>query len=187
SQITAEPTASGAPEELDETDTATDGQAADLDRDAERRRRRRGRRGGRRNRRERESEGLPDAATATERQQEATGHFDVDSAVNVGPSSPQPESEQQPHLAAAPHVPAEPTSPRSPSSFAESTSSEPVRRRSTVREPAPVSLHHDTTGLLGPVSGHAPAEPVVSDTENEESGVDKPRRSGWWSKRLKGL
>jgi ribonuclease E len=61
---------------------------------------------------------------------------------------------------------------------------EPQRRRSTVREPAPATL---TGEAAAPAIAHPaePPQPVVSGpTESEDS--DRPRRSGWWSKRALG-
>jgi ribonuclease E len=70
--------------------------------------------------------------------------------------------------------------------------SEPPRRRSTVREPAPQALRDDA--LRDDTSSPAPSftppsvpsvEPVVSSpAESDDS--DRPRRSGWWSKRVLG-
>jgi hypothetical protein len=63
--------------------------------------------------------------------------------------------------------------------------SEAARRRSTIREPAP------TAG--GEVSGNDPAapvasqapEPVITET-GEASEGERPRRTGWWSRRFAG-
>ncbi len=184
SPATVEQTASGEEDEPDETDKLGDAQAADLDDDSERRRRRRGRRGGRRNRRERESEGLSVAVTTAEPEQEATEELDIHHSANVAPSS-NTEREQQPHVVTAAHaeVAANPEPPGP--TFAENTPAETVRRRSTVREAAPTSLRHDTNGPGVSVPVQAPPEPAVSSPEDNDSS-DKPRRSGWWSKQLKG-
>jgi ribonuclease E len=60
------------------------------------------------------------------------------------------------------------------------------RRGSTVREPAPTSF-----GFSGEISAPMPAAPVEpeqpapsSSTESEDS--TRPRRAGWWSKRMLG-
>jgi ribonuclease E len=64
--------------------------------------------------------------------------------------------------------------------------SEPPRRRSTVREPAPVAsrgeAHQPAPELAPPPSA---TEPVVTSPAESESS-DRPRRSGWWSKRVLG-
>jgi ribonuclease E len=69
---------------------------------------------------------------------------------------------------------------------AEAALSESPRRRSTVREPVANALHHDESFPAPSFASPAPAvEPVVSSsTENESS--DRPRRSGWWSRRVLG-
>jgi ribonuclease E len=66
------------------------------------------------------------------------------------------------------------------------TPSESARRRSTVREPA------FATGSEAPDNGPPSlgsaavgSEPVVS-TPEESKTDERPRRSGWWSKRLLG-
>jgi ribonuclease E len=66
----------------------------------------------------------------------------------------------------------------------EAAAPEPGRRRSTVREPAPMVFSGEA---MAPVP-HNPVEapqPIVSGpAESEDS--DRPRRSGWWSKRVLG-
>jgi ribonuclease E len=64
---------------------------------------------------------------------------------------------------------------------------EPPRRRSTVREPAPIFGGH------GAENGH-PVQPPAAAIEVESAGAiagegedaNKPRRTGWWAKRLLG-
>ena len=58
---------------------------------------------------------------------------------------------------------------------------EPPRRRSTIREPAPIA----TAGAPppAPVPTSPPPAPIVSSTASEETG--QPKR-GWWAKRLLG-
>jgi ribonuclease E len=69
---------------------------------------------------------------------------------------------------------------------AEAAVPEPPRRRSTVRESVTHVLHHDE-GVPAPsfTSPAAAVEPVVSSSTENESG-DRPRRSGWWSRRVLG-
>jgi ribonuclease E len=71
-------------------------------------------------------------------------------------------------------------------SLTATTASEPPRRRSTVREPALATSDNETSETT---SSHARspalAEPAVSSSAENENG-DRPRRSGWWSKRLIG-
>jgi hypothetical protein len=61
----------------------------------------------------------------------------------------------------------------------------PPRRRSTVREPAPVGAGGEPN--VAPVTSMPPQpvelpQPAVSSTSESES-ADKPRRTGWWSRR----
>src|SRR5262249_34832390 len=61
------------------------------------------------------------------------------------------------------------------------------RRRSTVREPAPISVagEHDAAHDAAVPAPSEPPQPVViSPTDSEEA--DRPRRSGWWSRRVLG-
>jgi len=63
---------------------------------------------------------------------------------------------------------------------------EPVRRRSTVRERAPIGGGEDAlppSQTQQPVS--ATPEPVVTET-SEAAETDRPRRTGWWSRRFAG-
>jgi ribonuclease E len=68
----------------------------------------------------------------------------------------------------------------------EASPSEAARRRSTVREPAPISVGREDSATHEPVA--SPSEPpqpvVISPTEADDS--DRPRRSGWWSRRMLG-
>jgi ribonuclease E len=64
---------------------------------------------------------------------------------------------------------------------------EPVRRRSTVRERAPVGGGGEASAQA-PTQPAAPAsasEPVVIET-NEAAEGDRPRKTGWWSRRFAG-
>jgi ribonuclease E len=62
---------------------------------------------------------------------------------------------------------------------------EAPRRRSTVREPAPIVGGGEATGtpVLPPPS--PPPEPVITEIDSGES-ANRPRRSGWWSRRSAG-
>jgi ribonuclease E len=55
-----------------------------------------------------------------------------------------------------------------------------------VREPAPISVGSERGATHEPVA--SPSEPpqpvVISPTESDDS--DRPRRSGWWSRRVLG-
>jgi ribonuclease E len=153
--------------------------------EGERRRRRRGRRGGRRNRRDRENgetafgpeEGAePEAAFAP--QAPAFGPDEEPSyparAAEVESAAPVPT----PASVTPPVPPAEGELPASP------------RRRSTVREPAPIVGSDWSTDIPAPVppaervseTPSAPAE-AVEEKKPEEGQPERPRRFGWWSRR----
>jgi ribonuclease E len=68
----------------------------------------------------------------------------------------------------------------------ETAAAERSRRRSTVREPVTQVLRDDGPAAAPPAASPMPAaEPVVSSPAENESS-DRPRRSGWWSKRVLG-
>ncbi len=140
-------------------------------RDGERRRRR-GRRGGRRNRHR---------------------NGDGPATHDRGPDAPQDGLEAA-HETSTPSA-AEPelthavadrdTAPRAPVAAEAPAEPETSRRRSTVRERAPVGRGEDTSASA-PVHPTSPAqEPVVTDAGDTADG-DKPRRTGWWSRRFAG-
>jgi ribonuclease E len=168
---------------------------ADAHGDGERRRRRRGRRGGRRNRRGRDGESF--AAEIPSEPELASAVDDLDRPAPIaaaeppeapiaGPEAPaEPRDDAPPPAAAGPQErpPAQIASPAVP----ETTASEPPRRRSTVREPAPQALRDDASS---PAPSFTPppvpsVEPVVSSPAESDDN-DRPRRSGWWSKRVLG-
>jgi ribonuclease E len=67
----------------------------------------------------------------------------------------------------------------------EAHEAEPPRRRSTVREAAPIAFGGDRPAAATPATpAETPAPVVSSPVESEEAG--KPRRSGWWSRKVLG-
>jgi ribonuclease E len=162
--------------------------------EAERRRRRRGRRGGRRNRRGREDGDV--AAAASEIGGAPEGEAQVEPELvravtdfDAKPppvAAPVPEKIPVPEAASAPpedvHRPVAPAQ----ESAAEHPVSELPRRRSSVREPAPFTFAGEATV---PAQASAPSEaqpqPVVRGP-TEDAADDRPRRSGWWSRRALG-
>jgi ribonuclease E len=74
------------------------------------------------------------------------------------------------------------------------TPAEPPRRRSTVREPAPVAFDDGASPLTEsgtPVaSAPVPAAPEPDkqppQAEQPQEDAAKPRRTGWWAKRMLG-
>jgi ribonuclease E len=162
--------------------------------DGERRRRRRGRRGGRRNRRGRDGESF--AAEIPAEPELASAVDDLDRPAPIAAAEPPAASIAGPEARAEPpgdaHPPAE-TRPQEAqsaqiagSAAPETTASEPPRRRSTVREPASQALRDDASSPAPSFTPAAPSvEPVVSSPAESDEG-DRPRRSGWWSKRALG-
>ena len=175
----------------EEVSEAGAGERGEPQRQGEPRRRRRGRRGGRRNRLEREGEAAPashdrgphapqhalttaeelTAPPATEPElKEAVA--DLDAAPTAAPPAPPPSSPELPAVATTPQA-------------ATPASQEPPRRRSTVREPAPISGNQDVS-QPAPAQPPPPApEPVITEL-GESEDTNRPRRSGWWSRRLAG-
>jgi ribonuclease E len=197
------------PDEADEAHDAVNGAAGETageaNGDGERRRRRRGRRGGRRNRRGREGEAplTSDNGEAFEPEHAQPEHaqpkhayadadFDgetepspvVHVPITTGEIAHQSDAAAQddPHKEPAPPDTA-PASRSAASIVTESVPAESPRRRSTVREPAPTKLHEATSPAATFEAATEPPEPVVSSPAESE---DRPRRSGWWSKRALG-
>jgi ribonuclease E len=164
------------------------------------RRRRRGRRGGRRNRRDREGGNFGGQGYDQPREAHARGgnfgdpsgpgeagepYAERPQVADMPEPGPAPRPEATDALAqpvAAPPPPA-PAAPEAPPAAA------PPRRRSTVREPAPIfggasAPLATPTPEPPPPAEPAPA-PVVTSSAADEA-ADKPRRTGWWAKRLLG-
>ncbi|MBN8958657.1 MAG: hypothetical protein J0H17_19135, partial [Rhizobiales bacterium] len=173
--------------------------------DGERRRRRRGRRGGRRNRREHEGEARPAAETQAESGwQDWAEHPQSDDAAPSTAAPPaaetfdaveparEPRHEPTGFEPAAPEPqPARPSPVVTPIETTPEVEQVPVRRRSTIREPAPVvggSFDSAATATAAsppdPVPEIAPA-PTASESEAAPA-ENKPRRAGWWSRKILG-
>jgi ribonuclease E len=200
----------GAGDEGEQAETNADGSpiSADAAGEAERRRRRRGRRGGRRNRRGRDGEApFPGADGAQDSTQDAA-EPDVAAAVADldGVSSAEPPAQryeapahrdvQQPPVHQPPHEQTSFPSAAEPVAVHEhasaETPTEQPRRRSTVREPAPMFSSGSMSDVQASPVHEAPVpapEPVATMPEPEaapEAEADteaKPRRFGWWNKR----
>ena len=155
--------------------------------DGEVRRRRRGRRGGRRNRRD----GAPGNGDFAANQGHDT-HGQPEAGERPEWSPPQETSQEtsQPATAEPSYAPRiEQPAPRpEPVAVAASVPSpqpvaaEPPRRRSTVREPAPV--FSGSAPVVTPMPAPPPPAPTVISTA--EADASKPKKSGWWAKRLLG-
>ena len=162
----------------------------------ERRRRRRGRRGGRRNRHEREHNGEAGHETHARFPQPpqpdfAPGEFDRPAAIESDLNETVADLNAAPRQAAPPAAPSEaapepmsagPMQPPAPAAEPEPPA---PRRRSTVREPAPVSGSTETAAPAAIPPASPAAEAVVTEVDESES-ANRPRRSGWWSRRTAG-
>ncbi|MEA2952688.1 MAG: ribonuclease [Alphaproteobacteria bacterium] len=141
--------------------------------DGEPRRRRRGRRGGRRNRRDREG-GSPNGEQS-QGEQSFRSTPDIAESTHVPriePSAVGIETNYQPAADSFSQVAAPPTP---------QPETEPPRRRSTIREPAPTFPRDEARA---PRAEPAPPVSNAPEPQNEEAG--KPRKTGWWAKRLLG-
>jgi ribonuclease E len=148
--------------------------------DGEPRRRRRGRRGGRRNRRE----GGPSNGDFAATQGETHQRPDASERPDWSP----PRETSQPQIAEPTYAPPSEPAPRPEPAAAVASAppqpiaAEPPRRRSTVREPAPVFT--GSAPVVTPMPAPPPPAPTVISTA--ETDASKPKKSGWWAKRLLG-
>jgi ribonuclease E len=172
-------------EEVSETGA---GDRGEPQRGGEPRGRRRGRRGGRRNRLEREGEAAP---ASHDRDPHAPQHALTTAEELTAPPATEPElKEAVADLDTAPvaaplPAPPEPATVATPSQAAAPPAQEPPRRRSTVREPAPISGNQEASQPAPTQPSPPAAQPVITELgESEET--NRPRRSGWWSRRSAG-
>jgi len=162
-------------------------------REGERRRRRRGRRGGRRNRPDQIGEG---GAAAQDRDVYETQHAAATAEDLTAPAAAEPQlTDAVADLDAAP-PPAGPSTTAAPAELkaapaAPAAPPETPRRRSTVREPAPIAGNNgesEAASAVPPAPPQAPTpapQPIITETGEGES-AERPRRSGWWSRRFAG-
>ncbi|HEU5276645.1 MAG TPA: Rne/Rng family ribonuclease [Xanthobacteraceae bacterium] len=156
--------------------------------EGDRRRRRRGRRGGRRNRRDREGgerfapDHAPERVSHGEHDAIEPELAEAVSDFGGPPLDREPAAPSEPDLMQA----APPPEPVAPSEAAP----EPARRRSTVRERAPLVSDEGATPYAAPSAPEQHPSPPAADpsASHEEPHEDaaKPRRTGWWSKRILG-
>jgi ribonuclease E len=154
------------------------------------RRRRRGRRGGRRNRQEREGasgyerEGAPgNEREAAPPYEQHEPHQPRDTITTAEELTTLPATEPDLREAVADLDAASPPSPAREAAEPPAPA-EPPRRRSTVREPAP-SVSGPKTAAPPPAPPTPSPQPVLIEA-GESEPADKPRRSGWWSRRIAG-
>ena len=173
-------------EEVGDVDAA---ERSEPPRQGEPRRRRRGRRGGRRNRLEREGEIMP---AADERGAHAPQPALTTAEELAAPPATEPELKEavadlDAAPIAAPPAPSPAPEPANapPPQAAAPPAEEPPRRRSTVREPAPISGNQEAS-QPAPTQPPPPApQPVITEL-GESEDTNRPRRSGWWSRRSAG-
>ncbi|MGB8631514.1 MAG: Rne/Rng family ribonuclease [Xanthobacteraceae bacterium] len=151
------------------------------------RRRRRGRRGGRRNRQRND-----DSYANHEPSAQPTESTEFDPAQQIA-SLPAAEAGLKSAIADLDTVPlhsppaGEPPAAMTPEPMATEVPTEPPRRRSTVRERAPLggSNSEEITTKIETQSAPPAPEPTVTET-NSAPESERPRRSGWWSRRFAG-
>jgi len=179
-------------------DERQEGGEARGEQNGERRRRRRGRRGGRRNRHERDRNGENGRDFHGHGDEQPHGEFEPVSLDEPAAEEPElrgavADLDATPQETAPPPLPYEPpfASPV-PTQASEVTAPAPeaeasaARRRSTVREAAPASTGGE--GATPPPLPAAPSpapEPLITEIDEGES-ANRPRRTGWWSRRSGG-
>jgi len=178
-----------ADEDVDEQSGSDQGESAqrgDSDeragahRDGEKRRRRRGRRGGRRNRERNGETAQPDGGPNTPEHAFAP----ADELDTAPPLEPELKAAVADLEAATPAARPEPVHEQVMAPAAPPANQEP-RRRSTVRERAPIASSEDATPSPPMPPPSAAPEPVVTAI-NETEDADRPRKTGWWSRRFAG-
>jgi ribonuclease E len=106
-------------------------------------------------------------------------------------AQPATESELSYAVADLDSPPSERTAPAEVSAAESAAVAQPEapRRRSTIREPAPISRGDTAGGETGNDQASAPpspaTEPVITETGDAAEG-ERPRRTGWWSRRFAG-
>jgi len=148
------------------------------------RRRRRGRRGGRRNRQrdgERGYAGTDQSEHSAQQEFAPAEQFTAPAAESelshavADLDSPPPERAAPAERAAPPDV---------SSDMPAAEQAETARRRSTIREPAP-GAGNEAAGKDPVAPPSQGAEPVITET-GDASEAERPRRTGWWSRRFAG-
>jgi ribonuclease E len=148
------------------------------------RRRRRGRRGGRRNHRDREGTPLGEITGAPDHAMQDRREWSEQPQADIAESTHAPRVESNSERPAEPLPTAAPLAASPVMAVPEPPP--PPRRRSTVREPAPISSPHAPASMLAPPPQHSAPIPAPIVSNDSESDENKPRRTGWWAKRLLG-
>lgn len=188
---------------------ASEAESGEEARSEERRRRRRGRRGGRRNRREGgEPHEPPMALAAADHGSDTHGTAEEWSEgvkaqpadAEAPPPSPAPAPspaatlDAEPQAASAPPAEREPSRPGDAAQPEQPAASEPPKRRSTVREPVslwasghpPLTQPDATPEPAAPSPAPAPPAPSITVEESPSEEAERPRRTGWWTRRMFG-
>ena len=179
----------------DAADTEEEAEAVSAHGDGDKRRRRRGRRGGRRNRKDRDAEATDAPEHETARAAESESEAGPAGESDLQPSEPQPAAiaitVAETSVTAAETAPAEPVAvAQAPAAMngpvrseAEPEVQQPPRRRSTVREAPPAFGSIEDTVYTPPPPSSPPSPPAEVRESTPAEASDKPRRTGWWSRR----
>ena len=81
--------------------------------------------------------------------------------------------------------PASPEPANAPPQAAAPPAEEPPRRRSTVREPAPIPSNQEASQPASTQPPPPAPQPLITELGKSED-TNQPRRSGWWSRRIAG-
>jgi ribonuclease E len=143
------------------------------------RRRRRGRRGGRRNRQRNGDSGYASREPSAYRDEPDS----VPAEQFTVPPVAEPELNAVADLDSASEQTPAAGEPSAPMAGAEQHG----RRRSTVRERPPIAGSSEETPERIESQPASPApEPIITETGNDAPEGERPRRSGWWSRRFAG-
>jgi len=103
----------------------------------------------------------------------------------IAPAPTEPDLKEAVADLDAPPRPAAPAAMRAEPSEQFHPAEEPVRRRSTVRERAPIGAPEETPPPQAQQPVSPTPEPVITEI-GEAAEADRPRRTGWWSRRFAG-
>ncbi len=156
------------------------------DDNGEPRRRRRGRRGGRRNRRDRDEQDSRDFGEGPHQDQPAEQPHPYEQAQQPYPAAPEADEPPASEPVAAFEAPAAPAAPVAQQQAPVPAEQPAPRRRSTVREPAPVFGDSAPAATPAPAPAPVPEPAPATLAAPEADDAAKPRRTGWWAKRLLG-
>jgi ribonuclease E len=140
----------------------------------------------------RERDGAPSADEHTSEGEDEQQAFDSAESAEELRDAPTSEGDLVEAVADLDAPPTEAPPPAEPADMAAAQASPAVpqqespRRRSTVREPAPMTAASEVSAQPTPIQPPAPAQQPVITENGESETADRPRRSGWWSRRFAG-